>query len=542
MEIRIQSLDGFARTCEVGLRLSGRCVNRGLDRWFWGVPKVGLTVTDLHDQSGMNPVVSDLDGKGRLFHERVGAGQASRAWCAQALHPAPERWERNGDAAWILDLPEDGSAVLHFCLVMGESSSVGEEAVDLVKRVPELLEETEENWRRLWKETFAGGGSVFSGQLEDLSLPEEIVSVGASAALSAIMLRRQHRPNAGKVRYSISTPRRVEACFYPNDWSMAGHLLARLDPQPTWEQLEIALTADIRKFNQINTLTNKGGDFKQAGWPYTVDIYNCFFVCLQLVEAGGDEVLERTISTVAGERTLLEVMEDLASDYRARLNSEYGLADYGPRQELLECVSTYEHVVAGLNAAAAWMLDQLATIYERIGRGGEVEPLRAESERLVEKILEHLYVEGMGWFRVITADGEARECRHVWDIAMVLMCIGDRLPGDVQGEIVKFLGAFGSWPAEMLLGLLKIGRRDVAEDWLRGIARTARQGPFGQAYYDEGVWPSVFDGAAKVTEELPQCCHWCNISGAMFYEVLVKMAGGACVEENGAVCESSVSG
>lgn len=253
--------------------------------------------------------------------------------------------------------------------------------------------------------------------------------------------------------------------------------------------------------------------------------------------------------------TLLEVFEDLAFDWRKHRVPDLNLADYGSKHELLECVSTYEHVVAGLNACAAWMLRRLAELYRLLERGEDAAKADAEADGIRDAILKHLYVEGCGWFRCVLPDGRSREVRHCWDIALVLKGIGHELPPGVQEEIVTFFqtelqtpswiralsphdgdaavsglradhqynGAFGSWPAETALGLLNIGRRDIVEDWMRGIARTARQGPFAQAYFEEGVFPATHGGATKVTDETPQCCHWSNISGGLFYTVMEKL-------------------
>lgn len=471
------------------------------------------------------------------------------------MHPAPQRWLDNGDAAWSLDLAAGEEAIICFALVMAEDRATVVQAPELAARAPELIAETEANWQDLWRQCFAGG-EAFSGRLPDPDLPEDELPVAASAVLTALMLRRQHLPNGGRTTYSISMPRRVEACFYTNDWALASSILAHLDPEPTWAQLEMALAADLRKFNQINTLTSKGGDYSGHGWPYTVDIFNAFLTGLELYKQSGASAPERKLQTAQGERSLLEVLEDLAFDWRSRKIEAIGLADYGPRQLLLECVSTYEHAVASLNAGAIWMLNELANIYRSIGREEEAEALNQESDTLLKNLLKHLYVEGKGWFRVIAPDGSARECRHCWDTGMVLWCVGDRLPKNVQDEIVHFFqtelqtpgwvralsphdadaaisgvradhqynGAFGAWPAQIALGLLKIGRTELAREWLGGIARTARQGPFGQAHADEGAVPSVHGGAAKVTEELPQCCHWCNLSGGLFFEVMQKWA------------------
>lgn len=55
---------------------------------------------------------------------------------------------------------------------------------------------------------------------------------------------------------------------------------------------------------------------------------------------------------------------------------------------------------------------------------------------------------------------------------------------------------------------------------MKGIARTAMQGPFGQGHWDESMVPPTAGGASKVTDELPHGTHWSDISGALFYEVM----------------------
>lgn len=561
LRIEIKNESQAARPLTLALRLSGRCVNRGIEKWFWGVPGVATTLAGLLESTGLDPLVERLPD-GLFTQERPSPPDphSGRACNAQLLTPAPHRWERNGDAAWSFDsVPPGQSVILHLVVALAETrEDAMEPARALLADPQQAFDDAEQSWRKLWTSAFSDSGPL-SGSLPDLDLPEEMAPVAASSILSLLQSRRTHRATGGKAFYNISTPRRVEACFYPNDWSMAARALAQLDPEPTWRQLAMALKADVRKYNQINFLTERGGDAAGEGWPYTVDIYNLFYAAWQLwQEADHSDIAAlttRTFTTPTGELTLLEVFENLAFDWRSRCIDTLGLADYGPKHELLECVSTYEHVVAGLNAAAVWMLRRLADVYRSLDRSSQAAATDNEADALRDAILKHLYVEGCGWFRCIQPDGRTREVRHCWDTGMVLMCIGKELPAKVQDEIVHFFqtelqtpgwiralsphdgdaavsglradhqfnGAFGSWPAEVALGLVRIGRDDLVRSWFTGIARTARQGPFGQAYYDEAVYPPTHNGATKVTEEVPQCCHWSNISGGLFFTVLEEL-------------------
>lgn len=551
------------RTLKAGFRLSGRTVNRGLEPWYWGIPRVELTTDALHGHSGLNPIKTRIQNQGYLFQERpvseAPAGSdlehAGKAFNAQVLSPAPDAWQANGDALYEQEVPAGESFSFFLAIAVEESGEAAATALSILEDPAREFKEAEQTWRDLWHNAFTEGGPL-SGKLEDLELPDSLAPVAVSSILSALTCRRTF-PVAGLIpSYSISMPRRVEACFYPNDWALSGELLAEMDPEATWRQLGMALEADIRSNNQVNLLTGKGGDWKGNGWPYTIDVFNCFYTTLQLWEAGGShvqELTERRLKAFEGKAfTVLEIFENLAFDWRSRSVKAYGLADYGPKEELLECVSTYEHVVAGLNAGAAWMLLRLAELYRLLGRDTDAKAVETEAHGIIRSILEHLYVKGGGYFRCLDRDGAATEVRTCWDFGMVGFCIGEHLPESVKEEMVRFFreelqtpgwlralsphdadaatsgfradhqynGAYGAWPAQCALALIKFGKQDIVRSWFEGIARTARQGPFAQAHYDEGVWPPTHEGATKVTEEVPQCIHWSNISGGLFWAAM----------------------
>jgi hypothetical protein len=557
------------RPLQVGLRLSGRCVNRGLEPWFWGIPKVELSVDALHGHSGLNPHIREIGDHGRVFQERTVHGAepgtpiafAGQAHNAQVLAPTPDAWAHSGDAQYSRELAAGESFTIDFALTLEKTEQAVNTAETLLAAIDTVFAGAEAQWRTLWKSAFSDEGPL-GGRLHDLELPDSVAPVAVSGILSALYCRRTFADANHIPAYNISCPRRVEACFYPNDWALAGELLAEIEPEATWRQLEMALAADVRHNNQINLFTGKGGDYSGQPWPYTIDIFNCFYTAWELWRKGGasvEELSRRRLHLPTRELTLLEVMEDLAFDWRNRTVERFGLANYGPKEELLECVSTYEHIVAGLNAGAAWMLFELANIYRLLEREKDANKAEAEGQGIVDRILEHLYVEGTGYFRCLSPEGDPREVRTCWDFGMVGFCIGDRLPAHVQEAMTTFFknelqtpgwlralsphdadaatsgfradhqynGAFGAWPAQCALGLIKMGQRELVAEWFEGIARTARQGPFAQAHYDEGVYPETHGGATKVTDEAPQCIHWCNLSGGLFWAAMKALYGKA---------------
>jgi hypothetical protein len=561
----------FAETRHLNadLRLSGRLVNRGPESWYWGIPKVAVTLDALHGYAGLYPKVTRIEDNGYLFQESIpdkpekqpGGEFAGQAYNAQVVHPTPDQWLESGDIRFSRVLDTGESLVIHLVIAMDATDAAGETAMRLLNNKGELFSESEALWRSTWNSAFRQNNGTFSGFLPDWDVEEELAPVAASSILCALQSRRTFRYLQGDPVYNISTPRRVEACFYPNDWSLAGDLLVGLDPDVTWKQLGMALKADIRRNNQVNLLTGRGGDAFTNGWPYTIDVFNCFYVAWQLWQREGarvEELVSRRVPTRSGEKSLRDVFEDLGLDWRNRKAQDFGLADYGPKEELLECVSTYAHIVAGLNAGAVWMLRRLAEMYQKTGDSKSAEAVTAEADELVSAIVDRLYVKGRGFFKAMSPDGRTCEVRHCWDTGMVLFCIGDELPREMVREMVMFFrdelmtpgwiralspldrdaatsgiradhqfnGAFGAWPAQVAIGLLRVGERNLVRQWLAGIARTARQGPFGQAHYAEESYPETFGGATKVTEEVPQCCHWSNISGGLFWQLMREYVSG----------------
>lgn len=549
--IRIRNTHHRARRLDLAVRISGRCVRDEVSIWAWGIPVVATDVWNLVNEQGLCPVESPLGEGGKLWKERKGRNSQDLenfGWNAQCLYPAPDSWsDRNGDAQYDRMLEPDGELVLDFALAQGTSDDVAEMASSSVKRVSEIVSEIERNWMILWADAYSAKNPSFSGSLPAIKVPAELAPIGASALLNILVCRRE---KGGQRGYIVATPRRCESGFFIWDWGLSTPVLARLDPTTVLNQLGIVVASDYHSVNQYDLWTGKG-----MGWRYAANPAMIFLAAHSLWKAGGGDIkaLEQIIP--GSQKTLLCIMQECAADYQARMIPDIGLADYGPKADLLECVTTYAHVVAGLNGAAAGMLLRLAEVYDLLQQPDEAASARQSAQALVDRIIEHLYVPGHGFFQCIYPDGRTYDCRSAFDVGMVLWQAGELFPQTIKDEISDFIirelktpgwaralssadadaavsgvradhqysGSYTAWPALLCFGLLNAGRRSEVEQWLQGIARTAMQGPFGQGHWDENMVPPTGGGATKVSDELPQGCHWCDISGAIYFYLLEAM-------------------
>jgi hypothetical protein len=74
--------------------------------------------------------------------------------------------------------------------------------------------------------------------------------------------------------------------------------------------------------------------------------------------------------------------------------------------------------------------------------------------------------------------------------------------------------------------LYKIGKVDLAFDWLKGLARSANQGPFGQAHFCESVVAPEAGGAIKAPSDFPYINDWtCSSVGAWCNIIIESIFG-----------------
>jgi hypothetical protein len=123
-----------------------------------------------------------------------------------------------------------------------------------------------------------------------------------------------------------------------------------------------------------------------------------------------------------------------------------GLADYGSASNLLECVPTYIHKVASLNAANAWMMRETASlmIATTANNASRVSELRSAADKLSELVRSKLYVrkggsETGGYWACEQPDGKLVAVRHVIDFITIGAALLDDLSNSTKDEMVAFV-------------------------------------------------------------------------------------------------------
>ena len=232
------------------------------------------------------------------------------------------------------------------------------------------------------------------------------------------------------------------------------------------------------------------------------------------------------------------------------------LADYGEIDNLLECVSSYTHEVASLNAANVWNLRTAAELVALRGDASRANGLRAAAEALLPHV-RALYLDGTGHFAAGQPDGGRIPVKHCYDFNIVGTTIAADLEPRVRDEMVAFFrhdlqtdnwmralspwdpdasfsvrpdhqwnGAYPAWPADAARSLIALGAAEVALPWLAGLARTANQGPPGQAHFVEEALPGIHGGARKAPPQLPYINDWaCSSAGAWVALVIESVFG-----------------
>lgn len=419
----------------------------------------------------------------------------------------------------------------------------------LVQRGLDEVRVVTEDWNAELAAMFTPGNDRWGGSLPLLETDDdEIRRLYLTGAIGVGYFKRDTPWSKLGRTYDTLMPRYWQSLTFLWDYSLSSLVHGLLDPSVMRTHLETWMSKDIHTFLGTEWLTGE-----PVGDWYSVNDFAMLKMSRDYLRFSGDlGWLERQVRTPDGEqREVGELLVSYAQTYR-RFRTANGLADYGGIDNLLECVSTYVHEVAGMNAANVFGLRfaaDLVAVCGDLARAGE---LQVEAKELAAEVM-RLYAPGGGYFHSRQPDGRLVPVKHAYDVITALTTMWTDLSLHQWEEMASFIvselqtptwmhalscddndatfsvrpdhqwtGAYTAWPALAVQGLYNIGKDDWAFAWLKGLSRTAHQGPFGQAHFADAVIARDGGGARKTPPDLPYITDWACSSAGAWCDVIIE--------------------
>ncbi|MEV5960422.1 hypothetical protein AB0L70_01585 [Kribbella sp. NPDC051952] len=477
----------------------------------------------------------------------VGTGESGSAVSLQGLDVTSVVDRSVLETTVVLDAA--GKGQLSYVHALSGSLAEATEHFDAcVADVPAVIAAAESLWDKALADAFDPSSDGFSGSLPVLETSNEALrKLYWWGVLGVIWFRRDNPASVLGRTYDTLMPRYWQTTTFIWDYSLSSLTHALLDPEPMQKHIKHWIDLDTHKHFGTEWLT--GGP---VGYWYSVNDFAMTRLVRDYVRFTGDSGF---LDTSVGEKPVAEHLHDWATAWRG-LRGEHALADYGGIDNLLECVSSYVHEVASFNGANVWCLRVAAEVAERSGDTDRAELLRKEADEQAGHVNE-LYVEGAGFWHARQPDGSLVPVRHCYDFNIIGTTMAADLSESQRAEMVSFFqrelqtptwmralspydadaafsvrpdhqwnGAYPAWPADAGRALFALGRGDVALDWLPGLAKSANQGPCGQAHFVEEAQPAMAGGAQKSPPQFPYLIDWsCSSSGSWVSLVLEGVFG-----------------
>ncbi len=431
----------------------------------------------------------------------------------------------------------------------------------LVADVPGVITAAEREWDAELAAVFTPGNDRFGGALPWLETDNAALRrLYAMGALGVVYFRRDSAHSVMGRTYDTLMPRYWQSVTFLWDYNLSSLVHALLDPGVMRRHLEHWIATDVHTHFGTEWLTGS-----PVGNWYAVNDFAMTRMIRDYVSWTGDvDWLTTPVAGGDGVKTVADYVHDYATAWRS-LRSPHGLADYGGIDNLLECVSTYIHSVASLNAANAFTLRTAAAMDAALGETSRSAGYADEAAGIATAVNE-LYADGEGWFHARYPDGSLVPVRHCYDFFTVPFGMLDDLSETQRQEMADFFvrelqsptwmhalspydddalfsvrpdhqwnGAYPAWPSESAAALWRMGHGDVAAAWLPGLARSTNQGPLGQAHFVETAVEPDTGGARKAPNEWPWINDWTCSSTGSWVSLVIEAIFGVKVGFDGAL-------
>jgi hypothetical protein len=549
VELRATNLGPSRLPVRLGLALSSRATVTGKT---WKKPK---------PPDRANRVQVD-----RARSALVGVCTKSGAACVQGLD-VQGQWVGPNMVEVTWELAPGETRRLGFVRALASTEHAARQVyAEVVGDVPGAVARAQLLWEREIAEAFCRGAGSFGGSLPVLETESDTLRRLYWTGLLGVMIMRRDCPEAYLGRgYDTLMPRYWQTSTFIWDYSLSSVVHALLDPGTMCRQLEHWITTGVDRHYGTNWLTGQ-----PFGVWYAVNDYAMTRLVRDYVRYTGDRAwLDRPVPDRGGRSwPVRKYVDGWATRWQRLRRGDSGLADYGDEDNLLECVSTYTHEVAGLNAMNVWCLRVAAEVSGLQGDEERAQRWRDQAGALAADVLS-LYEPGTGYWMARRGDGTAVPVRHCYDLQTAGFALADDLSQVQRDEIIGFFrsdlqtktwmramstadpdaawtvrpdhqwtGAYTAWPAEAAQALYRLGAEEVVRDWLVGLARSTQEGPFAQGHFVEGLVPASHDGAPKAPPEKPYLMDWACSSSGSFVGLILEGVFGLRVGLDGQVSAS----
>ncbi len=492
-----------------------------------------------------NEVLIDPERNALLYKARN-----SPAYMMQGISMKPLTLNRNGTEL-LLPLRSSETKHIDYVNAIAESENDAQSLYDeCMGDVASQLQRTRNYWNEELRAVFTPGNGRYSGYLPTLVTDDpDILKLYHIGMLGVIYFKRDSPHSVYGRAYDTLMPRYWQTVTFLWDYSLSSVVHAMLDPAVMKKYLELWMGLDIHQHFGTDYLTGSG-----IGPWYSVNDFAMCNIARDYLRWTGDFAwLDSTIESRQGKSSdhVLAYLLKYSTNWH-RFRTKSGLADYGGLANLLECVSTYIHEVASLNAANVFNMRFAAELLKQRGETEKSDRMLEEARELV-KIIGQLYLPGQGSWGARFPDGTLVDVRQCYDLLTILNTIGADLSEEQVSEITSYFvrelqtpvwmhalscndddamfsvrpdhqwtGAYPAWPPQTALGLYRVGRTDLAFNWVKGLAKSANQGPFGQAHFAESVVPPEDGGARKAPPDMPYITDWTCSSNGSWVSLIIE--------------------
>lgn len=335
----------------------------------------------------------------------------------------------------VLEVPAGGTWTGWFVHVIAAELTAAEAAWESIAADPQAcIDAATEAWNDELAALFTPGNDVFAGHLPALETDNDALrELYWWGAMGTLWFRRTNPASVLGTVYDTLMPRYWQTTTFIWDYSLSSWVHAQLEPDVMRRQILHWVGLDIDSHFGTEWVTGH-----PVGYWYSVNQYALVRLVADYVRFTGDlAFLDVEVEGPDGTtRTMIDHVRDWALAWKDKRNPS-GLADYGGIDNLLECVSTYVHEVASLQATNVWSMRTAAGLSRLRGEDEVAAELDREADELLPKVLD-LYRPGDGFFDARYPDGSRHATRHCYDFATVGTTIADDLPSEQRSEMVRF--------------------------------------------------------------------------------------------------------